>query len=234
MNSNNGPVTTGKIWHSPLNVYWHLQKLGKTVTQEEFEKKREYQAMREARVGAVTALALFKLTGKPTYVQLYKPDPPDVLLMQPSKEEKGQMDITLLEITTYVGQPRETLLEQLKRTKAPKGFHKYSENYVIVVNIGIGFEVDFEPTRKYLNENGVPFPIWTLQEISNFPDTIAELVIVNPNTKKIRVNVGEAAHEFHSLRLPDILNVRRVAKVDNVRIEEAEKYYKAPWESVNE
>jgi len=228
----NKPVNSGKIWYSPLNVYWHLQKLQQKVAPEYIEKRREYQIVREARIGAVTALAMFELTGKPAYIQLYKPDPPDVLVLQPSNKIKGQMDISLLEITTYVGQPKDTLLEQLKRTKCPPNFHKYSERYVIVVNVGIGLEAQFEPIRKYLNENKTPFPVWTLQQISNYPDTLAELVIINPETKRIKVNVGEAVHIYEEAGLPDVLHIRQTANPDNVRSEPAGKFYKAPWETI--
>lgn len=227
-------ITTNKIWHSPLNTYWHIQKLTEKVGAEEIEKRGKYQCVREARIGAVASLALFKQTGKPTYLQLYKPDPPDVILMQPSAVKKGQLDITLIEITTYIGRQKESLLEQLKRKKIKPGISSFSENYILVVNIGVGLEVDYEPLRDYLNANVklFPFPIWTFQEISNYPDTIAKIVIVNPKIAKIDVNIGESAYSWKQQQLPDIINSKRAGNINLVRFEKSEKCYLAPWETI--
>lgn len=228
-------INTGKIWHSPLNVYWHIQELTKKVGVEAIEKERKYQQVREARVGAVMALSVFKRMNKPTYLQLYKPDPPDVILMQPSKEVKGRLDITLVEITTYIRKPNESLLDQLKRSKLKPGIPYLSDNYILAVNVGIGLEVDYEPIRDYLNENIklFPYPIWTFQQISNYPNTIGRIVIVNPKLITIDVNIGESTYLWEKLKLPDVLNTSRVANPDLVRYEPSEKCYLTPWETIN-
>jgi 5-methylcytosine-specific restriction endonuclease McrBC regulatory subunit McrC len=36
-------IKTGKIWHSPLNVYWHIQELTKKVGSEAIKKQNKYQ-----------------------------------------------------------------------------------------------------------------------------------------------------------------------------------------------
>lgn len=224
-------INTNKIWHSPLNVYWHIQKLTEKVGTEAIEKERKYQPVREARIGAVMALAMFREMDKPTYLQLYKPDPPDVILMQPSKAKKGQLDITLVEITSYIRKPQETLLEQLKRSKIKPGVPYLSENYILVVNIGIGLKVDCTPLREYLNENKklFPYPIWTFQQISRHPDTIGRVVIVNPETITMDVNIGESAYLWKKAKLPDLLNTKRVANPKLVRFEESKVNNSAPW-----
>jgi len=228
-------INTSKIWHSPLNVYWHIQKLTEKVGAEAVEKERKYQAVREARIGAVMALMMFKRMNKPTYVQLYKPDPPDVILMQPSKLIKGQLDITLVEVTSYIKRPKESLLDQLKRSKIKPGIPYLSENYILVINVGIGLEIDYEPWRDYLNENKnlFPYPIWTFQQISNYPDTIARVVIVNPKIITMDVNIGESAFLWKKSKMPDVLNTRRVANPDLVRFEKSEKCYLTPWDTIN-
>lgn len=221
-------IKPGNIWHSPTNVYWHIQKLSEKVDAKSLETRREYQMVREARVGAVVALAMFKKLGKPTYIQLYKPDPPDLILMQQNGVTK---DITQVEVTRYAGEPKETILEQLKR-KDPQGFHKYSENYILVVNLGIGMKVDFEPVRDYLNSNKTPFPVWVVQEKSNYPDTIARLVIVNPKIYEMEINIGEAAHIFDSLKLPGVIHSKRVGNPKLVRAESIGDNYEAPWNTI--
>lgn len=231
--SNIGGVKAGNIWHSPSNVYWHIQEETKKVDQEAIEKNRKYEKLREARIAAVAALVMFRLTNKPAYIQLYKPDPPDALIMQRSLQVKGQQDISQLEITTYSGREGESLLQQLKRTKAPPGVHLFSENYILIVNLFKGTSVDFEQLNKYLVQNKTPFPIWSIQEVESRPDTIAELVIINPEVHKIRVNVGEAIHIFDKFGLPGVIRTKRVGSTDLVRMEKAEKTYITPWEGFN-
>lgn len=225
-------IKTGNIWHSPTNVYWHIQKLTENVGEEAIEKQGKYQNVREARVGAVVALVMFKRLGKPTFLQLYKPDPPDVILMQLSKKNIGQRDITQLEITSYIGEPRESLLEQLKRTKTPPGIHIFSENHILIVNVGVGLKVDYDPIRRYLNKDKIPFPVWTLQEKESYPDTIARVVIVNPEIYQIDVNVGESVHNFEKLKFPGVIRSKRVSKVELVRAEPSGRNYEAPWDTI--
>lgn len=229
---NVGGVKPGSIWHSPLNVYWHLQKEAEKVGTEKLENDGKYQDRREARIAAVMALILFRLTNKPAFIQLYRPDPPDALIMQRSVEVKGQQDITQLEITRYLGNSHESLLDQLKRNKVPPGVHKYSENYILVVNIYKNVEVNFEEVNTYLLENKTPFPVWCIRELEAHPDTICEVTVVNPFVEKRTVNLGESAHVYDKLQLPGIIRTRRVGKTDLVRIEKAEKSYLAPWETL--
>ncbi len=227
-----GGVKAGSIWHSPLNVYWHLQKETEKIGSEKLENDGKYQDRREARVAAVTALILFRLTNKPAFVQLYKPDPPDALIMQRSVEVKGQQDISQIEITRYLGNKNESLLDQLKRNKIQPGINKYSENYILVVNIYKNVGVNFDEINTYLLENKTPFPVWCIQEVETRPDTICEVTILNPFLEKITVNLGEAAFVYDKLKLPGVIHTRRVGRADLVRMENAEKSYLAPWETI--
>lgn len=224
-------IKSNNTWHSPLNVYWHVQKLTDKIGAKAIEKEGAYQGIREARIGAVLALAMFDRLGKPTYLQLYKPDPPDLIFMQQGKN--GQREITQVEITSYVIRSKESLLEQLRRTKTPPGITLFSENYILLVNVGVGLEVDYEPIRDYLNQNKkIRFPVWTLQEISSYPDTIAKLVIVNPQISELEINIGEVAHRFGELDLPGVIHSKRVANRKFVRAEPSEPTFEAPWETV--
>ena len=220
-----------KFWHSPVNVYWHLDKLSKEVDPVAIEKNREYQLAREARIGAMLALAMFQKLGKPTYLQLYRPDPPDLLLMQQSKT--GQRDITQIEVTSYVGSPKETLLEQLIRKKIKPGINLYSENYIFLVNVGIGLNVNYRELRDYLNSNKIPFPVWTLQEKSLHPDTVAKLIIVNPKIYETEINIGEAEDTFSKLKLPGVIcSGQRVVNRKFLIAKPSGRNTLAPWETV--
>lgn len=227
-------IELGKVWHSPVNVYRHIRELTKKVGTKAIESKNEYKSVREARIGAVIALVMFQSMKIPTYVQLYKPDPPDVILMQRSEKVKGQLDITLVEITSFIGRPKESLLEQLKRTKTKPGIHTLSEKYILAVNIGIGLSVRYEPIRDYLNENNTPFPVWTIQQIPGRPDTTAGVTIINPELREMDTNIGEAAHVFKQLGLSDVLHTKRVGKPESVRLEKMGEFHQAPWETIGQ
>lgn len=217
---------TGKIWFSPYGVYKHLLRLSKTVGQEDIEKLGKYKRAREARIAAVTALVIGR--NNPAYVQLPKSDPPDAYLMQESKEKIGQQDITTLEITTYRANG-ESLLEQLVRTKVGN-VKKYSDEYILIVELLSRQGINYEDIRKHLNSTGVKFPVWTLLGKTVNGDTIAELTIINPKTHSLEINIGKAAHELKQSGVHDVISVERVGSVDKVRKEPAGEYEKAPWD----
>lgn len=222
---------TGKFWHSPYNVFWYIDRLTKKVGPETIEKHGKLKPVREARIVAITALAIYRLTGKPAYIQLCKFDPPDAYIMQKSKEVKGQLDISTVEVTSYRRGARETFLKQLKRTKVPTTHHKYSENYILVVDLLTKNQIDFGEVNKYLNDRLTPFPVWVFRAISLFPDTIGEVTILNPRIRQLRINFGEAAFRLKSLGLPDIYSTREVESEDLVREDEpAGTYNKPPWD----
>jgi len=219
------------IWHSPLQVYFHIDRLTKEVGEQALKKDRRYQFVQECRAGAVMALCMFKKTGKPTYLQLYKPDPPDLLLMQISDEVKGQLDLIQVEVTSYLGAPKEDLLTQLKRTKIPEGWHKYSSRYILLTHIGVGFELNYKPISNYLTTNKTPFPLWVVQERQSYPDTITGLDILQPELHRLEINVGEAAYQFKKLGLPHLLQTVRIG--DSTKVGMKRNFYikdAPPWE----
>lgn len=225
---------TEPIWHSPLNVYWWENKLAKKIGSEFIKKQGKYQKVREARIAAIVALAMYKIRGIPAYIQIPKRDDgTDAFILQESKEAKGQVDISTIQITTYYDDSKETLLEQLKRKKVPETHRTYSDEYVLVVEIGVRnppIHVDYIELRSYLNKIDVRFPIWTVRDISHSGDTIAEVVIVNPKTQKLEINVGEAAFTFKKLKLPDVQFAKRGTSKNAGEQEYAGEYKKPPWD----
>ena len=107
-----------KRWHSPTNVYIHIQKLAEDVGFEAINKNPQYQKVREARISAVMAFILSRMRNLPTFLRFPLKDPPDVYFMQPNA---GTIDIITTEITSY-RESKESLLEQLKRTKLNKTY----------------------------------------------------------------------------------------------------------------
>lgn len=222
---------TGNIWHSPYNVYKHLGRLAKQVGQEAIEKEGKYKPVREARVAAVTALVISQRTRKPAYVQLPPKDPPDAYLMQQSLERKGQLDITTLEITSYRANRSETLLDQLKRTKA-NSIQKYSDEYVLVVELLSKDGIGYEAIRDYLNSISIRFPVWTLYGKTVDGSTTAEFTIINPKIWQTEINIGEAAFKLKQGGMLDVIFIKRTGNEKNVRTEPTGNYELPPWEGL--
>ncbi len=219
---------TGQIWHSPYNVYKHLLRLSKIVLQEDIEKKGKYKPVREARLAAVTALVISKITKNPAYVQLPSSDPPDAYLMQESKIKKGQLDITTLEITSYRGNTSESLLEQLKRTKVGK-ILKYSDEYILVVELLSKKNIDYEAIKNYLNSSNINFPVWTLYGKTVDGSTTAEFTIINPKVYSSEINIAEEAVKQKEIGMIEVIHMKRTGNEKNVRKEKAGEYELAPW-----
>lgn len=144
-----------KRWHSPTNVYMHIQKLVKDVGFEAINKNPLYQKVREARIGVVMAFILSQMRGLPTFLRFPLKDPPDVYLMQPND---GTMDIVTVEITSY-RESEESLLEQLKRTKLSQ---TYSYEYTLLVELLIKTKVGYDDIFKYKIEHKIDWPVWFL------------------------------------------------------------------------
>lgn len=224
---------TEEEWHSPLSIYKWESKLARKVGKEEINKRGKYQKVREARIAAVIALAMHEIRDIPAYVQLPKKDPPDAYILQESKKRKGQADISTIEITTYYDDSKETLLEQLKRKKVPPKYETYSDKYVLVVEVGVrepSIDIVYDELRNYLNSVGVKFPVWTIRDISSAGDTIAEVIAVNPRTKKLEVSIGKAAHLYKSNKLPDVLFVKQGTKKNAGKKEPTDRQSRPPWD----
>ena len=186
--------------------------------------------MREARIAAVVALALYQ-GKKPAYVQLPPKDPPDAYLMQQSLEKKGQLDISTLEITSYRANNNETLLDQLKRTKVGD-VPKYSDEYILVVELLSKKDIDYEAIRDYLNSINVKFPVWTFYGKTIEGSTTAELVIINPKIWQTEINIGEAVVNLKKNGMLDVLFIKRASSEAKVRTESAGAYELSPWEGL--
>jgi hypothetical protein len=182
----------------------------------------------------VVALALFERTGNPTYLQLHRPDPPDAYLMWESKESKGQLGITTLEVTTFfTGRSGEEFIDQIARTKIPGGIPKLTNKDVLAVWLSMDAEVDFEHAKKKLNDNPlVKFPVWTIRDTGNLVDTTAELTIVNPAISQREINIGEAAHAFKALGEPNTKVVNWVENPEEVRVGPGEPILDPPWDTI--
>lgn len=208
-----------------------MLRLSKVVAQEAIDKEGKYKSVREARLAAVVALILSQRTKKPTYVQLPPHDPPDAYLMQQSLVKKGQLDITTLEITSYRHNRGESLLDQLKRTKTGQ-IRKYSDEYVLAVELLSKEEIDYDAIREYLNSIKIPFPVWTLFGKTVDGSTTAEFTIINPVIYQSEINIGETAYNLKQQGMLDVIFVRRAGSEKSVRTEPSGTYELPPWEGL--
>lgn len=221
---------TDKIWHSPLKTFWDIQDFWGEVQKGVAKSKVEYQLVGEAKIAMVTALALFKMTGNQTYLQLHRPDPPDAYLMWASK---GHAIITSLEITTFDGRSGEEFIEQIKRSKIPGGVPKLSEKDVLIYELKTDTPIDFNHAKQELNKNPlVKFPVWTVRDTGNLVDTTAELTVVNPTVRRLEINIGEAAHELKKLGQLSTVVRHRAGSPEKVRAEPAEPILDPPWDTI--
>lgn len=222
-----------KRWHSPVNVFMHLDKLTKAVGIETLEKGPRYKRAREARIAAIMAFVLTRLRNLPTVIRLPLNDPPDAYLLQPNG---ATMDITTVELTSYRNLSNETLLEQLIRNKINPKFQKYSSEYILLVELLTDNGVDYQAINDYAVENNIKFPIWALRKIQQTPDTIAELVIMNPSVSKLTINVGEEAYYFsRKHKIAHVVFTKKVHKPEDVRSEHlSDDLQIKPWEDLED
>lgn len=206
-----------RVYYSPIKPFaYHYKLLG---IMDAIELDKQFKTLREAKSIAVSALVLYLLSNNPTFINISDSDPPDGYIVRPSKEKFGTLEILKVEITHYFNNNGETLLEQLKRTKTPAK-PMFGHEYLILVELRDSTPINYEEIRDYLNYINNPFPVWTIKPLQITPDTIAEIVIINPVIHKIVVNVGEAAHNWKQNKLPNEIEFKRVAKVEDVRYEE--------------
>lgn len=221
-----------KRWHSPVNVYMHLNRLAKKVGQPTLESSPLWKRAREARIAAVMAFVVTKIRNIPTVIRLPLNDPPDAYLMQPNGVD---MDITTVELTSYRNGAKETLLDQLARTKIKK-YKTLSSKYVLGVDLLTEEGVDYQAINDYAVSVKAPFPVWTFLKIQDYPDTIAEIVITNPKISKFMVNVGEEAFYFSDkYKIPHVVFSKKAHKPEEVRSEPlSEECNIAPWEDLED
>lgn len=222
-------IDTPRIYYSPIKPFAYHYKLLSIMGAIELDK--QFKALREAKSLAISALALYSTTNNPTFINLSEDDPPDGYIMRHSKENRGTLEILKVEITHFFNNNNETLFEQLKRTKVPER-PIHGADYLILVELRTTDAINYEEIRDYLNSINNPFPVWTIKPLQITPDTIAEIVIINPEIHTIIINAGEAAYNWQQNKLPNDIDIKRVAKVEDVRFEKLETKLniKPKWE----
>ncbi|MCL5113998.1 MAG: hypothetical protein M1372_02400 [Patescibacteria group bacterium] len=231
----------GEIWFSPLAIYKHINRLVKKVGSEAIEKNGNFKPVREARITAITALAMFIMRDEiPTYIQLSASEDSlfDSYVCQRFPHQRETLFISNIQVTSYRDNSKEDFLTQLKRTKVPPGRSLFSDKCVVVYDLLTKKPLPEEEQIKiteYLNANKTPFPVWTFRAISISPDTIGEMVILNPTRKSYIINFGKIAYRYKELRMQDSVRIMWVSKKSQLKEDEYSGTYSLPpWDPIIE
>lgn len=58
-----------------------------------------------------------------------------------------------------------------------------------------------------------------MKVIETHPDTIVQLVVLNPKIQEITINVGEVANEYKQQKIQNVVEIKRAASIQKVRTE---------------
>jgi hypothetical protein len=196
------------VWQRPDQAYFDFQDGIKGVEPAKIEDGK-YKALREKRDIAIFGACIYKLTGEPTFVQMNnKSDSPDAFMLQRSSTDETTTNIAPVEITFYggnkLGLPTESLVDRLSKSGG-KFQEKLPPNYWLLVHIGVGLTVDHQAVTDKLLEMKADFGVFSIQEISNSPDTILRFVAYSPECKAIDVNIGEVFHDLSESKIEGTL-----------------------------
>jgi len=228
-------VSNDPIWFSPIRAYSEYLKLAETIGVEAIENDGQYKQVLETKALAILCFAMFVANKTPWFLQLHRNDPPDGLIMRVSPDKPGDHEVLGVEVTSYfrnkTGLPKEPLLDQLKKTKMFKEYHKYSDHDVVLVDLGLGYKPDFHKIHEYMAEIEAPYQLWFLQEIRAMPDTIAEMTLCNmQGAYQRKVNIGKAWHDMKEQNVFGVIRTQRVGSIDKVGSKQTEPIVGAPWE----
>lgn len=230
-------ISEDRVWFSPVRAYSEYLKLAEKIGVEAIENEAKYKRVLETKSVAILCFALFVANNTPWWLQLHRNDPPDALIMRVSPDRPGQHDILGVEVTTYfrnkIGLPKDSVFEQLKKTKMFEKFHKYTEHDVVLVDLGWYYKPDFNEIQQYMVKIGAPYQLWFIQEVQSQPDTLAELTLCNTQGARQRtVNIGEAWHDMKQQNVFGAIRVQRVGNIDKVGAKEGEPIEGSPWETM--
>ncbi|MEX0668192.1 MAG: hypothetical protein WD061_00435 [Candidatus Saccharimonadales bacterium] len=199
MSSKKFTIQHDKIWKRPDIAYFDSRDQAKNIDPDQIEWNGKYKRIRELRDLAIFGMALYDLYGTPFFVQMNNvEDSPDAFIMKESPTENLTSDIGPVELTFYgrskLGLPDRSLVDKLSD---PNGkFNKLPDGYCLVIHIGKGLNVDHEAVAQRLKSIGAKFQVFSFQEISNYPDTIARFVVYSPTCQYKDINVVEIGEKF--------------------------------------
>lgn len=205
--ANNFTIPHHNVWMRPDSAYFDYQNQAAGIDHEEIEYNGKYKRIRELRDLAIFGLAFYAMQEHPCFVQMNNiDDSPDAFLMRPVSEET--QEVAPIEITFYgknrLGIPEKSLLEKLSERG---GKFQLPDRYWIVIHIGKGLEVNHQAITDKILTLKNDLRVFSVQEISNHPDTIARVVSYSPKLEGYDVNIGAISHKLSETKIPGTLTV---------------------------
>lgn len=211
-------IPNNRVWHTPVKAYSDYLALANIVGVDTINKLNKYQKVRETRSLAVLCFAMFMRMGTPWFLQLDEDEKTDGQIMRLSPTHSGELELLRVEHTSYKIRndgkpPDDTLLDQLKRTKAPADEHRYDESTLVLIDQGSGFTqstgVDHTAIADYLKSINAPYQVWSIEEMQTFPNTIARVNFYTPLFHQLDLNVGEAAFRQRDLNIRGSITIHK-------------------------
>jgi len=199
-----------KVWLRPDMAYFESQKQAKGIDRDEIEYNGKYKRIRELRDLAIFGLAFYNMQEHRCFVQMNNiDDSPDAFLMRPVSDETNE--IAPIEITFYGRNKIELPVKPLEeRLSDPGGkFQKLPQGYWLLIHIGKDLVVDHQAIANKLSALNAEFNVFSVQEVSNHPDTIARFVSYGPKLERYDVNIGAISHKLAETDIPGTLTVER-------------------------
>lgn len=201
-----------KVWLRPDIAYFEYQKQVAGIDHDEIEYNGKYKRIRELRDLAIFGLAFYAMQEYSCFVQMNNiDDSPDAFLMRPVSDET--QEIAPIEMTLYgrnkLGLPEKSLVEKLSERG---GKFQLPEGYWILIHIGKDLEIDHQAVTDRLLTLGTDLRAFSIQEVSNHPDTIARVVSYSPILEAYDVNIGAISNKLAQTDIPGTVTVNRGRK----------------------
>lgn len=209
-----------KVWLRPDVAYFEAQSQADDIDPIELEWNGKYKGIRELRGLAVFGLCLYGLYETPFFVQLNsKNSSPDAFIMRASPDDPTTNEIGPIEMTFYgrsrIGLPEQSLADRLNK-KGGK-FWKLPSHYCLLIHIGRGLIVDHEELVSCLSKLNPDFQVFSIQEISDYPDTIARAASYRPEYMLRDINIGEICDKLKKTNIPGTVTQIRGKPPENIR-----------------
>lgn len=203
-------IPHANVWLRPDQAYFEYQKQANGIDSDEIEWNGKYKTIRELRDIAVFGLAFYTLQEHPCFVQMNTLDAsPDAFLARFVSDDT--YETAPIEITFYgrnkLGVPEKPLEDKLSQVGGK--FYKLPQGYWLLVHIGKGLEVNHQAIADKLLVQKAKFNVFSVQEVSNHPDTIARFVAYNPELETYDVNIGALCHKLSKTKIPGTLTIKK-------------------------
>lgn len=198
------------VWFRLDEAYFSYQEQAKGINMDEIEWNGRYKRIHELRDLAIFGLSYYAMQEYPCFVQMNTlSDSPDAFLTR--KVSRDAYETAPIEITFYgrnkVGLPKKLLEDKLSERGGK--FYKLPEGYWLLIHLGKNLKVNHQAIADKLLSTSAKFNVFSIQEISNSPDTIARFVAYNPKPEAFNVNVGKICYKLSQTNIPKIPTIKK-------------------------